>query len=58
VAFPLMVAYVIRSTRPNKQKGLYDRGPELHRKLMESYLENNREVNQLKKLIQKLSPKE
>jgi deoxyhypusine synthase len=58
VAFPLMVAYVIQSTRPKKKKRLYDRGPELHRKLMESYLENNREVNQLKKLIQQLAPKE
>jgi deoxyhypusine synthase len=58
VALPLLVAYVIQSTRPKKQKRLYDRGPELHQKLRESYLENNREVNQLKKLIQKLSVKE
>jgi deoxyhypusine synthase len=58
VALPLMVAYVIQTTRPKKPKRLYDRGPELHRKLMESYLENNREVNQLRRLIQKLPPKE
>jgi deoxyhypusine synthase len=55
VALPLMVAYVIQSTRPKKQKRLYDRGPELHEKLMKSYLRNNREVDQLKNLIQKLS---
>ncbi len=54
LAFPLMVAYVIRSTRPKKLKRLYDRGAELHRKLIESYLENNREVAQLKNLIRKL----
>lgn len=56
VAFPLMVAYVRQSTRPKKQKRLYDRGEELHAKLMKSYLENNREVQSLKKLIKKLSP--
>ena len=54
LAFPLMVAYTIQTTRPKKQKRLYHRGPELHKKLIKSYLENNREVNQLKKLIQKL----
>jgi deoxyhypusine synthase len=54
VALPLMVAYVMRTTRPKKRKRLYDRGPELHKKLIKSYLENNREVNQLKSLIQKL----
>jgi hypothetical protein len=51
-----MVAYVKQTTRPKKLKRLYDRGPELHRKLMESYLENNREVEYLKKLMKKLSP--
>jgi deoxyhypusine synthase len=55
VAFPLMVAYVRQTTRPKKQKRLYDRGRELHAKLTESYLENNREVEQLKKLMRKLS---
>ena len=54
LAFPLMVAYVIQTTRPKKQKRLYDRGSELQKKLIKSYLENNREVAQLKKLIQKL----
>ena len=29
-------------------------GAELHKKLIKSYLENNKEVKQLKKLIQKL----
>jgi deoxyhypusine synthase len=55
VAFPLMVAYVRQTTRPKKQKRLYHRGPELHEKLMRSYLENNREVEQLKSLMKKLS---
>jgi deoxyhypusine synthase len=55
VAFPLMVAYVRQTTRPKKQKRLYPRGPELHKKLMRSYLENNREVEQLKSLMKKLS---
>jgi deoxyhypusine synthase len=55
VALPLMVAYVKQTTRPKKQKRLYDRGPELHEKLMKSYLRNNREVDQLKNLIHKLS---
>ena len=55
VAFPLMVAYVRQTTRPKKQKRLYQRGAELHEKLMKSYLENNREVEQLKRLIKKLS---
>jgi len=54
VALPLMVAYVKQTTRPKKQKRLYDRGPELHKKLVKSYLENNREVEELKKLIRKL----
>ena len=58
VAFPLMVAYVIQTTRPKKQKRLYCRGPELHKKLVESYLKNNREVEQLKGLIRKLSAKD
>ena len=54
VAFPLMVAYVKQTTRPKKQKRLYDRGPELQEKLVKSYLKNNREVKQLKNLIYKL----
>ena len=54
VALPMMVAYVIKTTRPKKQKRLYDRGQELHRKLIKSYLENNREVEKLKGLIRKL----
>ena len=52
-----MVAYVRQTTRPKKQKRLYDRGQELPEKLMKSYLENNREVEQLKNLIKKLSAK-
>lgn len=54
VAFPLMVAYVKQTTRPKKQKRLYDRGPELQEKLVKSFLKNNREVKQLKNLIYRL----
>jgi deoxyhypusine synthase len=56
VAFPMMVAYVKHTTKPKKLKRLYDRGPELHQKLIKSYLENNREVEQLKKLMKRLGP--
>ncbi len=55
VALPMIVAYVIQNTKPKKQKRLYDRGEELHEKLIKSYLENNREVKKLKGLIKKLS---
>ena len=48
VAFPLMVAYTLKATQPKKQKRLYDRGDELHKKLIKSYLENNKEVEELK----------
>jgi len=54
-ALPMMVAYTIQTTRPKKLKRLYDRGYELHEKLMKSYLENNKEVEALKKLMKKLS---
>ncbi len=54
-AFPMMVAYVIQTTGPKKQKRLYDRAQELHEKLIRSYLENNKEVETLKKLIKKLN---
>jgi deoxyhypusine synthase len=55
VAFPVMVAYIKKAAKPKKLKRLYDRGPELHQKLIKSYLENNKEVEKLKKLIKKLS---
>ncbi|MGA2625148.1 MAG: deoxyhypusine synthase [Bacteroidota bacterium] len=54
VAFPLMVAYVLQSTRPKKLKRLYDRGEELREKLIESYLKNNKEVTELRTSIKKL----
>ena len=57
VAFPLMVAYVRHTTKPKKQKRLYHRGAELHEKLAASYLENNKEVEQLKRLMKKLPAK-
>lgn len=54
LAFPLMVAYVLQTAPPKKLKRLYDRGDELREKLIESYLANNKEVQQLKKLMKKL----
>ncbi|OQA00593.1 MAG: deoxyhypusine synthase-like protein [Planctomycetes bacterium ADurb.Bin401] len=54
LAFPLMAAYAIQSTKPKRLKRLYDRGEELHQKLIKSYLENNTEVEKLKSMIQKL----
>jgi len=51
VAFPIMTAYVIQSTKPKRQKRLYDKGQELREKLIKSYLENNKEIEKLKKLI-------
>ncbi len=54
VAFPLLVAYVRQTTNPKKLKRLYDRGDELRKKLIASYLENNTEVEELKKLIRQL----
>jgi deoxyhypusine synthase len=55
LAFPILVAYTIQSAKPKKLKRLYDRGDELRKKLIESYLENNKEVEKLKGLIKKLS---
>lgn len=54
VAFPLMVAYVLQSTKPKKLKRLYDRGDELREKLIESYLKNNKEVTDLRAAMRKL----
>jgi deoxyhypusine synthase len=54
VALPLLAAYAIQTTRPKKLKRLYHRGEELRRKLIKSYLENNKEVGQLKALMKKL----
>ena len=54
VAFPLLTAYVLQTTKPKKLKRLYDRGEELRKKLIESYLENNKEVEELKSLMRKL----
>jgi len=54
VAFPIMAAYAIQSAKPKKLKRLYDRGDELHKKLIKSYLENNKEVEKLRSLIKKL----
>jgi len=54
VAFPILVAYVLQTTKPKKLKRLYDRGDELRQKLINSYLENNKEVDELRGLIRKL----
>lgn len=54
VALPLMVAYVVQTTRPKKQKRLYLRGKELREKLAVSYLDNNKEVAGLTKLMKAL----
>jgi deoxyhypusine synthase len=54
VAFPLLTAYVLQTTKPKKLKRLYDRGEELRKKLIESYLENNKEIEELKSLMRKL----
>jgi hypothetical protein len=54
VAFPLLGAYVLQTTRPKKLKRLYDKGEELRGKLVKSYLENNKEVEDLKGLMKKL----
>lgn len=54
VALPLLVAYVLQSTKPRKLKRLYDRGAELHKKLVASYLENNKEVGELTAMMKKL----
>jgi deoxyhypusine synthase len=54
VAFPLMAAYVLQTTKSKKQKRLYDRGQELREKLIKSYLENNKEIEELKGMMKKL----
>ena len=54
LALPLMVAYVVQTTKPKKQKRLYHRGKELREKLAASYLENNKEVKQLTSIMKKL----
>jgi deoxyhypusine synthase len=54
VAFPLIAAYVLQTTKPKKLKRLYDRGDKLRQKLIKSYLENNKEIDELKGLMKKL----
>ena len=54
VAFPLLVAYVLQTTKPKNLKRLYDRGEELRATLVGAYLENNAEVDELKGLMKKL----
>jgi len=54
VALPLLAAYTIQTTKPKAQKRLYDRGEELRGNLIKSYLENNKEVEELRGLINRL----
>jgi len=54
VAFPLLVAYVRQTTKQKRLKRLYERGEELRQKLIQSYLENNTEVQELKTLMARL----
>ncbi|MFH0992669.1 MAG: deoxyhypusine synthase [bacterium] len=54
VAFPLLTAYVIQTTKPKKLKRLYERGDELRQKLIKSYLENNQEVGELSGMMKQL----
>jgi deoxyhypusine synthase len=54
VAFPMLVAYTMQTTEPKKLKRLYDRGEELRGKLIKSYLENNKEVGELRSIMEKL----
>ncbi|MBM4170134.1 MAG: deoxyhypusine synthase [Ignavibacteria bacterium] len=54
VALPLLVAYVLQTTKPKKLKRLYDRGDELREKLVKSYLESNKEVEELRSLMKQL----
>jgi deoxyhypusine synthase len=55
VAFPLLTAYVLQTTKPKKLKRLYDRGPELRQKLIESYLTHNQEVPELRAMMDALA---
>lgn len=57
VALPLLSAYVVQSTEPKKFKRLNDRIPELRQKLIESFVANNREIENLLKIIQTLEEK-
>jgi len=54
VAFPLLTAYVRQTTKPKKLKRLYERGEELRKKLIKSYLENNKEIDELKGMMKAL----
>jgi deoxyhypusine synthase len=51
IALPILTAYVLQTTEPKKHRGLYHRGEEFRKKLIESYLENNREIEHLKSLM-------
>ena len=55
VAFPLLTAYVLQTTKPKKLKRLYDRGPELRQKLIDSYLTHNQEVPELRAMMDALA---
>ncbi len=54
VALPIMVAYVIQTCEPKPHKRLNERMAELHARLIESYLANNKEVTDLMQRMQGL----
>ncbi len=54
VAFPLMTAYVLQTCPPKAHRRLNERMAELHAKLIESYLANNKEVASLTEAMQAL----
>src|SRR3989339_1968713 len=56
VAFPLLAAYVLQTTKPKKLKRLSERTDELRQKLIQSYLENNKEIGELSDMMKKLTP--
>ncbi len=54
LALPILTAYTLQTAKPKKLKRLYDRGSELRRKLIESYLKNNSEIKKLSGLMKAL----
>jgi deoxyhypusine synthase len=55
VAFPLLVAYTLKTTAPKKQRRLFDRGDELRQKLIDAYMRNNKETGELETLMRELA---
>jgi deoxyhypusine synthase len=51
--FPIITAYVLKTTPKKRHKRLYDRRKELFLKLRKAYFENNPELSELEKLLRK-----